>query len=165
MTRCSIRFISLVLTSALAACSSEGSKLEIKPVDEDARSAALASIATKCDEIGASGQDPAAQNRAIAEFLLSLPEIAHASVSTDGVVALFTDAQPIIILNNFDPGDLQPISARLLVSPTPSRGRTVAESPMRTGEWPHRSTSRSRDKARLIPRLFPQRAWISSTMT
>ena len=46
-----------------------------------------------------------------------------------------------------------------------SRGRWVAERPMRCGGAPVISSRRSRDRARWEPRLVPATAWISSTMT
>ena len=46
-----------------------------------------------------------------------------------------------------------------------SRGRWVAERPMRCGGTAATSSRRSRVRARWEPRLVPATAWISSTMT
>ena len=46
-----------------------------------------------------------------------------------------------------------------------SRGRWVADRPMRWGGRSHRSSSRSRVRARCEPRLVAARAWISSMIT
>ena len=46
-----------------------------------------------------------------------------------------------------------------------SSGRWVADSPMRWGGVSHRSSSRSRVRARWAPRLVAARAWISSMIT
>ena len=48
---------------------------------------------------------------------------------------------------------------------TSSRGRTVAESPIRWAGWSSRASSRSRDSARWAPRLLPATACTSSTIT
>ena len=95
----------------LSACSGDGGTLpatdaglQTRPVAETARGAALTSIGAKCDEIAANGQAPAAQNEAIAAYVRTLPDIAFASTSPDGVVAVFYDGQPLILLNNITPG-------------------------------------------------------------
>ena len=49
--------------------------------------------------------------------------------------------------------------------PISSRGRWVAERPMRWNGWFATRTSRSREIARWAPRLVPATAWTSSTMT
>jgi hypothetical protein len=86
-------------------CSGDGASiLQYRPVDEAARSTALEAIRKKCDEIAASGKDKVAQNQAIAEHVRTYPDIAFASTSVDGVMALFYDGQPIIILNNVELG-------------------------------------------------------------
>ena len=46
-----------------------------------------------------------------------------------------------------------------------SSGRWVADRPMRWGGVAHRSSSRSRVRARWEPRLVAARAWISSMIT
>ena len=48
---------------------------------------------------------------------------------------------------------------------TSSGGETVADRPMRCAGRPRRSSRRSRDTARCVPRLEPAKEWISSTMT
>ena len=48
---------------------------------------------------------------------------------------------------------------------TSSRGRCVADSPIRCSLRPARCSSRSSDSARCAPRLVGTSAWISSTMT
>ncbi len=48
---------------------------------------------------------------------------------------------------------------------TSSRGRTVAESPMRCAGHSRRASRRSRLRARWAPRLVPATAWTSSRMT
>ena len=48
---------------------------------------------------------------------------------------------------------------------TSSRGRTVADSPMRCTGAAVSSSRRSSDSARCAPRFVPASAWISSTMT
>ena len=46
-----------------------------------------------------------------------------------------------------------------------SRGATVADSPMRWAGRFRRPSSRSRDRARWVPRFSPAKEWISSTTT
>ena len=48
---------------------------------------------------------------------------------------------------------------------TSSGGETVADRPMRCAGRPRRSSRRSSDTARCVPRLEPAKEWISSTMT
>jgi hypothetical protein len=98
----------ILAVSLLVACSSSGGDgwpFEVRPVDEQARSRAMAAIATRCDQVAAGSTDRAAQNQAIADYLKTVPEIAIAAPSADGVVAYFYDAQAIIILNNTLLGD------------------------------------------------------------
>ena len=58
-----------------------------------------------------------------------------------------------------------PSSPGLRNPATSSTGRTVAERPRRCSFRPAARSSRSRVRARWLPRRFPARAWISSTMT
>jgi hypothetical protein len=104
----------MISLCAVVGCSGNGaSVLPYRPVDEDARGAALEAIGKKCEEIAASGKDKAGQNEAIAEHVRTYPDIAFASTSVDGVVALFYDGQPIIILNNIEPGGIGSSSSPL----------------------------------------------------
>ena len=48
---------------------------------------------------------------------------------------------------------------------TSSWGETVADRPTRCAGRSRRSSSRSRERARCVPRLEPAKEWISSTMT
>jgi hypothetical protein len=100
--------------STLAACSgTTTTTFEVRPVDEAVRSAALEAIARKADEIGINGKDRATQNQAIAEHVRTFPDIAFASVSADGVVAVFFDGQPIILLNNIYRSEIKSSSSPL----------------------------------------------------
>lgn len=106
MLRISPVHAAILLVSALAGCSSSpaAGSFVFEPVDEATRAATLASIASECDRIAGNGQDPPTQNQALAAYVRTLPGIELASVSDDGVVAVFRDAQPVILLNNDDPG-------------------------------------------------------------
>ena len=48
---------------------------------------------------------------------------------------------------------------------TSSRGRTVAERPIRWAGWGRRASRRSSERPRWAPRLVPATAWTSSTIT
>lgn len=69
-------------------------------------------------------------------------------------------------------GAARPSSAMIITGCGPPRnratscgGETVADKPMRCAGRPRRSSRRSRDTARCVPRLEPAKEWISSTMT
>ena len=69
-------------------------------------------------------------------------------------------------------GVARPSSAMIVTGCGPPRNRVassggemVADRPMRCAGRPRRSSRRSRDTARCVPRLEPAKEWISSTMT
>ena len=69
-------------------------------------------------------------------------------------------------------GAVRPSSATMVTARAPprkraisSRGATVADRPMRWAGRSRRSSRRSRDSARWVPRLVAAKEWTSSTMT
>lgn len=106
--------VPVLILLAMVGCSGPGaSTLQVRPVDEGARSSALASIGARANELAAGGKDAVAQRQALAEYARTLPDVAYASPSVDGVVGLFYDAQPFIVLNNVTAGEGRSSSSTL----------------------------------------------------
>jgi hypothetical protein len=96
-----------------------------RPVDEAARTAAMTAIGARVDELAANGQSQVSQNKAIAEYLRTAPEVAIAAESADGAVGYFYDGQAFIILNNTFPDGSTGSSSSPLLQP----GGDVSQKP------------------------------------